>query len=80
MFGFGEEEPRPCSPEREAFGKAIFGLMKAKDRLDRAKKDGPDYTGQWDSSDYYAEQKEDWYRACDQVSEAVIAVVAAESA
>jgi hypothetical protein len=36
---------------------AVLALIKAREDLDRGKKNVPDYTGQWSDEDYYREEQ-----------------------
>jgi len=71
MFGFGEQEPVPARPEAAALGAALTAFIAADRDLEKAMDSVPNYTGQWDSKDYYAEQQEAYNRAADALADAV---------
>jgi hypothetical protein len=64
-FGFGGETPRLPSARSLAMADAILHLIRTSTALDEAKAKVPSYTGQWDNKDYYANELEDYYRACE---------------
>lgn len=75
-FGFGEKEPVPARPEAVALAMAMTEFLKADAELEQAQRNVPNYTAQWSSTDYYAEQQEAYNRAADGLADAVKAVVA----
>ena len=70
-FGFGGSKPVPCSSRANSIAEAVLGLVEAKARLDRALDKVPGYTGQWSPSDYYAKEQEAYYRAADELEQAL---------
>jgi hypothetical protein len=70
-FGFGGEEPRPCSPRAYALAAAVLNVTFADAELRAAKAKVPDYTGQWLDSDYYADQTDAYYRAAEALEQAL---------
>lgn len=70
-FGFGGERPVPCRDENAALAGALFRLLDAKEELQKKGADVPDYIGQWNPEDYYADELEAYNRAVDAFAEAV---------
>lgn len=71
-FGFGGEEPRPCSPRAYALAAAVLNVTFADAELRAAKAKVPSYTGQWLDSDYYADQTDAYYRAAEALEQALV--------
>lgn len=65
MFGFGEKTPRPCSDRALKIGSALTSLIAASTALEEARTTVPNYTAQWEPEDYYANEQEAYYRACE---------------
>ena len=65
QFGFDGEKPRPADPIASLFADKLTDMMLARRALGQAMEDVPNYTGQWERSDYYARQEEEYNRAAD---------------
>lgn len=65
QFGFDGEKPRPADPKAIDFADKLTEMMLARRKLGQAMEDVPDYTGQWERSDYYASEEEEYNRAAD---------------
>jgi hypothetical protein len=74
-FGFGGKTPVPARPEALAFAEAMAELIEARAKLSAAQEKVPNYTGQWDHKDYYAEELERYYRAADALADAAKGIV-----
>ena len=74
LFGFGGKTPKPCSKRAMNLAMAMTKFLAADAALLAAVKNAPDYTGQWDRKDYYAMEQEAWFRACEALERAVLAV------
>lgn len=70
-FGMDGLTPTPCSDRAINIAVALTELNIATATLTAAKRDVPDYTGQWDDQDYYANELEEFYRAADRYEAAV---------
>lgn len=69
-FGYDGAEPVPARPEALAYAQALTEFMEANQELEKARESVPDYTGQWSSKDYYANELERYYRAADALADA----------
>lgn len=67
---FRDEPITPARPEALTLAVALLTLTKAEAALGKAKREVPDYTGQWSDRDYYAEEQEDYNRAVDAYADA----------
>lgn len=65
QFGFGGEKPRPADPVAIDFAQKISDMLHYEKCLGDAMLKVPDYTGQWERSDYYARQQEEYNRSVD---------------
>lgn len=65
QFGFDGATPTPPNLHASLFAQKISAMLSAENRLEVAYSRVPDYTGQWDAKDYYAQEQEDYNRACD---------------
>lgn len=70
-FSFGGKEPTPSSATALTLAAALLNLLDARDALEKAREQVPDYTGQWDGKDYYADELERYYRAADDYERAI---------
>lgn len=68
-FGFDGPKPNPAKAESTALAEALFELIDARKALIKAKADVPNYTGQWNEYDYYANEQERYNRAADKFRE-----------
>jgi predicted RNA-binding protein with EMAP domain len=75
-LNFGQGDPTPCDPVNLKLAEAVERLLETKAELQKARDNVPNYTGQWDPIDYYADAQEDYNRAVDNYAEAVRLVVA----
>jgi hypothetical protein len=64
-YGFDGKAPEPCTGEAGALGVAVCNVVEACRALAEAKVAVPKYTAQWSDKDYYANELEDYYRACE---------------
>lgn len=64
-FGFDGKKPVPCSDRAMVISVALANLIKAQADYEEAKRNVPEYTGQWSDMDYYAEELEALHRAAD---------------
>lgn len=78
-YGFGGAEPTPARPAAADLASSLLRLQAADKALKYTKERVPDYTGQWDASDYYAEEQEEYNRACDAYADAIQALVSPPS-
>lgn len=65
QFGFGGEKPQPADPKALIFAQKISDMLSCERDLGDAILKVPDYTGQWEPSDYYARQQEEYNRSVD---------------
>ena len=68
---FREVPITPIRPEVTTLAQAIIALVTAEADLARAKAQVPDYTGQYDPEDYYAQEQEDWNQAAQRLYAAI---------
>ncbi len=68
---FRDDDIKPARPEAAALGAALTAFLAADGALDKARASVPGYTGQWSDKDYYAEEQEQYNRACDDLADAV---------
>lgn len=65
-FGFGGKVPVLCSEHALDLAYAMAKLSDTSHALADAKKNVPDYMGQWSDEDYYANELEDYCRAAEE--------------
>jgi hypothetical protein len=58
---------KPPIPEAQKLAVAILELLQAEKDLKQAIKNAPSYTGDLDRRDYFADEKEGWNRAADEL-------------
>ena len=74
MEMFTHDKVRPADLKSKALANAIIALMEAEKALQEAKSKVPNYTAQWNTKDYYAEEQESWNRAADALYSANVPV------
>lgn len=67
-------EPSPIDKESEDLAHALFELMDAKEKLNKAIKNVPEYTGQYSEADFYSAEQDAYNKAAIQYKKAVMAV------
>lgn len=72
QFGFDGSRPKPPRADAKKLALAILSLIKEDDNLTDAKKNIPNYTGQYSDDDYTAEAQEKWNRAADHLYKIVM--------
>jgi hypothetical protein len=75
-FGYDGKEPVPCSDLAKKHALAVISMVHTDARLEQAIRAVPNYTGQWQPKDYYANAQEEWYRAADELAATTIALQA----
>lgn len=71
-FGFGGKNPVPARSSAMALAQMALNLQEAHADLVTARRNTPDYTAQWSTSDYTAEAQEGFNRAADDYEDAVL--------
>lgn len=64
-YGFDGLKPTPANPVAIEFAQKISDMLLYERDLGDAMLKVPDYTGQWERSDYYASQQENYNRSVD---------------
>lgn len=63
----GKLKPVPCSDRALKLAAAVLGVVNTQAALEEAYDRVPDYTAQHDPEDYYAEEQDKFYRACEKL-------------
>lgn len=72
----GDQPARQAPPEAVALAGAMVALNDAAERLERARNEAPDYTGQYSREYFYRSEQDQYYRAAEVFADAVVKVVA----
>lgn len=69
MFLFNDDnetmKPKPADPKAVEFCHKLCDMLCAQERLEKAFAAVPGYTAQYEASDYYAQEQEDFNRCAD---------------
>ncbi|MBY3155374.1 hypothetical protein HFO56_23910 [Rhizobium laguerreae] len=68
-LNFGGGKPKSPEPVNLSHAHALFRLLETRAALEAKIASVPDYTGQWDRKDYFADEQEDFNRAVDVFAE-----------
>lgn len=71
----GDEPPRPAAPEALRLAEAMVELDRAAEALEKAKRNVPNYTGQYSSEFFYRHEEDAYNRAAEAFADAVVAGV-----
>lgn len=69
--GFDGPKAEPANPAADKFAAALLELIAHEETLKCAKFSVPNYTGQWDGTDYYAEEQHQRNMAANRLYEIV---------
>ena len=67
-------EPSPIDQESEYLADALFELIEAKEKLNKAIKNVPEYTGQYSESDFYSAEQDTYNKAAIRYKKAIMAL------
>lgn len=65
QYGFDGPKPTPANPLAIDFAQKVSDMLHYEKRLGDAMLKVPDYTAQWERSDYYAQEQEEYNRSAD---------------